>query len=55
MSLLSDRVMGAFMELPEDLKAYRPVAFFDMDENETATAAVVVIVLIAFANWQGWL
>jgi hypothetical protein len=43
------------MRLPEDLKAYRPVAFFDMDENETATAAVVVIVLIGFVNYMGWL
>jgi hypothetical protein len=41
------------MELPEDLKNWRPVAFFDMDENETATAAVVVIVLVVFLNWAG--
>jgi hypothetical protein len=41
--------------LPQDLKDWKPVAFFDMDENETATAAVVVIVLIAFANYMGWL
>jgi hypothetical protein len=41
------------MNIPEDLRHYKPVAFFDMDENETATAAVVVIVLVVFLNWAG--
>jgi hypothetical protein len=43
------------MNIPEDFRHYKPVAFFDMDENETATAAVVVIVLVAFVNYMGWL
>lgn len=41
------------MGLPEDLKRYEPVAFFDMDENERAIAAVAVIALILFLNWSG--
>lgn len=39
------------MELPEDLKSWKPVAFFDMDENERAIAAVAVIALILFLNY----